>query len=98
MNSLDRCFFYLACLSVAGFAAVSALPQKAKRSAVACTIVRVVDDSTDPGVYSENTSRTYTVVLHQPAWTAFHVSGDLGKPGETVFVVPPEKDLSFSTH
>jgi len=98
MNSVDRVFVYVACLAVVGFVALSRVDKQESQRAVPCSVVRIVDDESDPAVFDPNATTPYTVLIHQPAWTTFNVPGDIGKPGDTVYVVPPAKDSSFSTH
>lgn len=90
MNTLDRFFLYAACLGVVGFALFSiAHQQTVGPHTVECVVARVVDDESDEPVANERHKRPYTVLHHQPRWTAFTMPGDLGEPGQIVNVVPP---------
>lgn len=93
MNMLDRVFLYCACLSIACLALFSVAQQQNTRpKTVACTVARVVDDDADEPVANENLKPPYTVLQHEPAWAVFALPGDLGEPGQIVYVVPPERE------
>jgi hypothetical protein len=93
MNMVDRFFFYAACLSVAGFCLFYVAHQQDTGPAtVKCTVARVVDDETDEPVVNERHKRPYTVLHYQPAHSVFDLPGDLGEPGQIVYVIPPKSE------
>jgi len=74
------CLFYVAHQQNTG-------PQTVK-----CTVARVVDGETDEPVANERYKRPYTVLHYQPAYAVFDLPGDLGQPGQNVYVVPPDAE------
>jgi len=90
MNLADRCFVYLACLSIVCFVGYSIAEKKfIGNHIVECTVERVVDDSDDMPAVDERYERPYTIVSYQPRWSVFTMPGDLGEPGQIVRLSPP---------
>jgi hypothetical protein len=90
MNMIDRVFLYAACIAAVLLSVFEVAHQQDTRpKTVKCVVARVVDDESDEPVAIERHKRPYTVLHYQPAWTVFDVPGDLGQPGQNVYVVPP---------
>lgn len=61
-----------------------------QQNMLACTVERVIDDPGDEPAALGPNDIPRTILSYSPQWTTFNLPGDLGEPGQIVYVVPPE--------